>query len=449
MIPLMGATLSRWTPAYFATAFAALLAAEALVAAGLAYPAAPLLAPGSLVAVHLVTIGWLSLLMLGALHQFLPVIAARPLASDRAALVSLLLIGVGLAAMIGGFLALAGSGAAVWLLPVGGSSVLAGFLCAIANFAVTLSGVRPLPLPARFVAAALGFLVLTALLGLGFGLAFSLPSPPAWLAALAAQGLPLHLAAGIGGWFTLTAIGVGYKLLPMFMLAEEDRGRTGTGILLLLALGLGLAWAAALAAILLDLLDAPSSLAQAAGEAAFAAGLVLYLWDMRQLYRSRLRRQLELNSLTAAASLGLLALALAGALAAPLLPAALDWVPALLLLAVMGWLSFLGLGQLYKIVPFLTWLERYAPHLGRGRVPRVQDLVKESRARPWFALFLSGALLATAAALLAMPALGRVGAAMLLLSTLAIGRELLRARRAAPSATQPASSSRPSIIGSH
>ena len=446
MIPLTGATLSRWTPAYFATAFAALLAAEALVAGGLAYPAAPLLAPGSLVAVHLVTIGWLSLLMLGALHQFLPVIAARPLASDWAALVSLLLIGVGLAAMICGFLALTGSGAPVWLLPVGGSSVLAGFLCAIANFAVTLRGVRPLPLPARFVAAALGFLVLAALLGLSFGLAFSLPSPPAWLAVLAAQGLPLHLAAGIGGWFTLTAIGVGYKLLPMFMLAEEDRGRTGTGILLLLALGLGLAWAAALAAVLFD---ASSSLAEAAGEAAFAAGLVLYLWDMQRLYRSRLRRPLELNSLTAAASLGVLGLALAGALAAPLYPAALDAVPALLLLAVTGWLSLLGLGQLYKIVPFLTWLERYAPRLGRGRVPRVQDLVKESRARAWFGLFLSGALVTTAAALLAMPALARVGAAMLLLSTLVIGRELLRARRGAPSAPQPASPSRPSIIGSH
>ena len=92
MMPALGATLSRWTLTYFAAAFAALLGAEALVASGLAYPAAPLFAPGSLVAVHLVTIGWLSLLMLGALHQFLPVIAARPLASDGAALVALVMI---------------------------------------------------------------------------------------------------------------------------------------------------------------------------------------------------------------------------------------------------------------------------------------------------------------------------------------------------------------------
>lgn len=78
-----------------------------LVAGGLAYRAAPLFALGLLIAVHLVTVGSLSLLMLSA------------------------------------------------LLPFGGAAVLAGFLCAIANFIATLRGVQPLPLPARFVVAAL------------------------------------------------------------------------------------------------------------------------------------------------------------------------------------------------------------------------------------------------------------------------------------------------------
>jgi hypothetical protein len=446
MTPVMGATLSRWTLAYFATAFTALVAAEALVVGGVAYPAAPLFAPGSLVTVHLVTIGWLSLLMLGALHQFLPVIAARPLASDRAALIALVLIGVGLLAMIAGFAALGGDGAPVSLLPFGGTAVLAGFLCAIANFAVTLRGVRPLPLPARFVMAALGFLVATALLGIGFGAGFALPAPPQWLGALAAQGLPLHLLAGIGGWFALTAIGVGYKLLPMFMLAEEDRGRAGAGVLWLVALGTALAWVAGLVSILTQ---SRWQFAVAAGEIAAVAGFALYLWDMRRLYRSRHRRQLELNSVTAAASLVVLGFALLGAVAMRLAPHGTDWAGAVMLLALVGWLSLLALGQLYKIVPFLTWLERYAPRLGRGPVPRVQDLVNEARAWPWFALFLLGALIAAAAALLVAPRLGQLGAVLLLASTLAIGRELLHARRGAPSCPSPAASPHPSVIGGH
>lgn len=429
MTPIIGATLSRWTLAYFAAALAALLAAEALAAAGLAYPAAPLLAPWSLVAVHLVTIGWLSVLMLGALHQFLPVIAARPLASDRLALVALGLVEAGLAAMIAGFLALDGLGVPVALLPLGGSAVLAGFLCAAGNLGWTLRGTSPLPLPARFVVAALGFLALTALLGIGFGCAFALPAPPDWLAALVAQGLALHLLAGIGGWFALTAVGVSYKLLPMFMLAEEERGRLGTSILRLMVGGLVVAMCAGLIAVLADARWHPVA---EAGEAIFAAALVLYLWDARLLFRQRLRRGLELNSVTAAVSLAFLALALAGLVAVRVARGDAAAAAPLVLLALLGWLSLLGLGQLYKIVPFMTWLERYAPRLGRGPVPRVQDLVSETRARPWFAGFALGALACAAAAAIGAAGAARLGAALLFVSTLAVARELIRARRESP-----------------
>jgi hypothetical protein len=68
----------------------------------------------------------------------------------------------------------------------------------------------------------------------------------------------------------------------------------------------------------------------------------------------------------------------------------------------------------------------------------VQDLFNETRARPWFAVFLLGALVTTAAAALAAPQLGRLGAVLLLAATIAIGGELLRAQRGAPS--RPASS---------
>src|SRR3546814_6082240 len=67
---------------YFAAAVAALLAAEAAMAAGYGFPAAGLQAPDTLVLVHLVAIGWLSLLMCGAAFQFVPVLVARRLHSN-------------------------------------------------------------------------------------------------------------------------------------------------------------------------------------------------------------------------------------------------------------------------------------------------------------------------------------------------------------------------------
>lgn len=80
---MQGTTLSRWTLAYFAAAVIFLLAAETMMTLGFGYPAAALRAPQTLILVHCVTIGWLSLLMCGALFQFVPVLVAGPIYSKK------------------------------------------------------------------------------------------------------------------------------------------------------------------------------------------------------------------------------------------------------------------------------------------------------------------------------------------------------------------------------
>jgi hypothetical protein len=93
---------------YFAAALVSLLGAELLMAAGFGYPAAGLRTPDTLVLVHLAAIGWLSLLMCGALFQFVPVLIARPLHSNALTLPTLVSLLVGLAALLLGFLQLGG-----------------------------------------------------------------------------------------------------------------------------------------------------------------------------------------------------------------------------------------------------------------------------------------------------------------------------------------------------
>ena len=84
---------------------------------------------------------------------------------------------------------------------------------------------------------------------------------------------------------------------------------------------------------------------------------------------------------------------------------------ALVYLVAFGWLTGLGLSQLYKIVPFLTWLECYGPVMGRKPTPRVQDLVVERRGGGWFAVYFLAVVAGTGALLGGMPELFRLASA--------------------------------------
>ncbi len=426
---MTGVTLSRWTMSYFAAALVALVAALGLMTAGYGFPAAPSRGPETLVLIHLVAIGWLSLMMCGALFQFVPVLVARPIYSNTLPFSTLLCLVAGLAALLCGFLKLTGHPAPdLPFFPAAALLLAAGFGLALWNLGCTLWLARPLPLPARFVVVGLFSIGATVTLGAILALVLGNVTTHPHLLEVAANGLPIHIAAGLGGWLTFTAMGVSYRLLAMFMLAPElDRASTravfylGTAALTLGILG-------GLAAICLDgNLTAVLLAAAALGIAALAT----YGRDIVTLYRLRKRRVIELNSRMAIVALG----SLGGAVVLMVVLLALDrfteHAGAVIFLVGFGWLSGLGLAKLYKIVAFLTWLECYGPVLGKAPTPRVQDLVVETRARKWFMLYFAAVWTGTVLLLADAPSLFRIAAAAMLVATCGIIAELIRTRRLA------------------
>jgi len=424
---MTGTSLSRWTMSFFAAALIALAVAEVLMAAGFGFPNAGIREPDTLVLVHVVAIGWLSLLMCGALFQFVPVLVARPLYSNSLPLPTLLCLVSGLLALILGFLQLAGRiDSALPLFPAAGTLLTVGFALALWNLGRTLWPLGSLPLPARFVVVGLLSLAATVGYGVVFALVLGGSLVDETFVDLAASGLPVHAIAGLGGWLTFTAVGVSYRLLAMFMLAPELNGRRtravlylGTGAIALAVLGGG-------AAIRFGLgLPQILFLAGVLGLAAAA----LYGADIVQLYRARKRRHIELNSRMAGfalASLAASAVLMVALLALGRLP---DHAGAVVFLVAFGWLSGLGLAKLYKIVAFLTWLECYGPVLGKTTTPRVQDLVVETRAIKWFYLYFLAAWVGTATLLLDHALAFQVAAAGMLVATAGIVVQLVRTRR--------------------
>ncbi len=422
---MFGSVISRWTMAHFWVALACFVAAQAEMVVGIAYPAASLFDPMTLTVVHLLTIGWITVLMLGALHQFLPVITAQTIVAGKSALFSLIAIAVGLAGMEAGFLALGGVLPihCLYALPIGGTMVLGGFIAASLVLAKILWRTRPLPFAAKFVAVGLGFLLITATMGIVMGVAFARPELVPWPEVHAA-GFRLHLLAGLVGWFALTAMGVSYRLLSMFTLAPEERGQLGAAVLVLSAGGTVAAWLLGLA----NAVGLPVP-GEAVALGAAAVGVALYFVDMGRLYRARRRRKLELNTSMAAPPI----VAFAGCLIGVLLIAAgfTELIGPIGYLFIFGWLSGLGLSQLYKIVPFLTWLQRYGHLLGKQDVPRVQDLVDEQRDRPWFWLYFTAVALGFISGVLGLTLIWRIAIAGHLIATLMIVRALWLARHPA------------------
>lgn len=440
-----GATLSRWTMSYFAAACLMLVGGQGLMVAGYGYPFADVGAPETLVIVHILAIGWLSLLMAGALMQFVPVLIARPIVGGRFAAPALLLLLGGLGCLLGGFVAL--SGAAGWpllLLPAGGALLLAGFGLIAGILAVTLHSARPLSLPARFVATGLAALTGAALVGAAFTAALSGVAEGSPLDRLVAEGIALHAALGLGGWLSATAVGVSYRLFAMFLLAPELDRATGRAAWWAASLAVGLVVAAAVA-VLSGLFGGTWLFAAALALTLLAVGL--YGADVLHIYRARKRKEAELNIRASFAALGLFALSVLF-LNVPALRGG-EPVAALVYLFVFGWLTGLGLAQLYKIVAFLTWLEAYGPVLGRAPVPRVQDLVDERRAHILFRVYYGAVAVATLALAAGTTGLFRLAVAAQLLATLGLIREFVRARRLSvvPSALRaPAGMVRPHLF---
>ena len=419
-------TLSPWTMSYFAAACLFLMVGQGVMAAGYGHPFAAVEAPATLALVHVVVIGWLGLLMTGALLQFVPVLVAAPLRGRRLALPALMLLIPGLLLLLGGFAALGGAeGVSPAMLPSGALLLAMGFGLVIIMLAATLLSARPLPLPARFVAVGLGALIVAVLAGGAFTLVLTGAVTSAAAIALLLKGVPLHAALGLAGWLTFTAIGVSYRLLPMFMLAPDDTRATGR-----IVWWTGAAALAIVVASIVSIAVNSEAVEGARSTAAFLAvfATVLYAADVLRLLRQRRRKTVELNIRASYAAFAALFASVVMFAVPTTRVAAGEDAAALVYLFVFGWLTGLGLAQLYKIVPFLTWLECYGPVLGRVAVPRVQDLVEEKRASRWFFVYYLAVIAATLSLFAERSAAFRVATLAQLCATIGLMVELVRAR---------------------
>ena len=276
--------------------FALALAALVLGAAGLVWGApeiarGEMFAPHVLAIVHLFTLGWITTSILGALCQFLPVAVGTPIRSQRAAYLTLVLHGGGLALFVGGLLA----GSAV-VFRTGAILVVVALASFALNLALTLA--RSSQRDVTFWALVLADTFLVATLTLGALLAWNLHTG-AVLGAARIEWLAVHVHVALAGWVLMVMVGVAHRLLPMFLLSHGASERPAQVAIALLALGSAL--------LVLPLCHGGLHQTWVAGGGCLALGVGAFLAQAASFVRHRRRRAIDPGMKLALAGLGWLA----------------------------------------------------------------------------------------------------------------------------------------------
>jgi hypothetical protein len=338
-------------------------AAAAFVVAALAVPwlgtelAGHYYHPRLLALAHTATLGWVTLTIMGASYQLIPIVLEREVWSERLARWQLAFLVAGIVGMVGHFAIGRWSGL-VW----GAGLVALGIGLHLVNVALTVRGLGRWTFTARLVALALVGLALTALFGLALGIDKLWKFLPGALFA----NLHAHIHLALLGWVLPMVIGVAARVYPMFLLAREPDGWVGHAQFWGLALGVPL-----LVAGLLIERTAPA----VAGALLVTAAVAGHLAWVGEMVWRRKRPSLDwglrfvltgATFLPAATGLGL-------GFAADL------WSGPRLglgyaILALGGWVSLTIVGMMLKIVPFLVWYRAYGPHVGRRPVPTLAEL---------------------------------------------------------------------------
>ncbi len=392
--------------------FAAALVWLVLGAAGLV-AVAPELAQGGFLLPHVIavthcfTLGWITTSIFGALYQLFPVTLGVPARSVRVGHATFWVLEAGVVALVAGTWwwhpALVAAGWLTMFLAVGG---LAWNVLPQRRRAPR-GRVIGLYVSAGHMAFGLAMAVVAARIGAELG----------WWRLERLGYLAAHAHLAVVGFATLTAVGVGSRLLPMFLLShghsEWPLQRIGPLV------------GAGLAAFAVGELAHVGALVVAGG-VAMAAGIALYLWLGAAYFRHRARRALDPGLAQVAAAFGYLAVATGLGLAVLVTP---GFHPRLMVsyavAGIVGWISLLIVGIYQKIVPFLTWLHRFSARVGQPGVPRIAELTSPAAGWTAVGLLTAGVALLAAGVAAGAGAVARAGSL-----GFAVGTALLVAQHA-------------------
>jgi len=322
--------------------------------------------------IHLFLLGFVMIIIFGAMAQLIPVVLEVGHVVVDVYYVILPLLGVGATVMVLGFWMMPA------LLPFGGLLVLVAMITFAFENIATLKKTELRTLTVKTVAWSNGYLLLGILTGfvLALGLAGNLGIDIALM-------LKAHVYAVIAGYVVLTIMGLSLTLIPMFSLAHGFEQKAVERAFSLVIMGVALVFLGALFGF---------EWIMFVGYAVSFSGLLFYLWQIYIIYKLTVRKEMDVWAKSMIFAFITLMLSMALGLLY-FLTGILSVLHASVWFLLLGFVSSFITGHLYKIVPFLVWFERFAPLVGKEKVPMLHEMYSKEGASMMFWFTAAGVLI--------------------------------------------------------
>ncbi len=342
------------------------------------------LSPKLLSITHVLVLGWITMIIFGALYQLIPVIMEVKLYSEKLALVNFFIFGTGLVLLSASFWTFT-FGRSI-MLETGGVMVVLSMVLFAINTILSAVKTEVKNIENITIITAIFWLILTVVLGLIIVLNFAFQFIP----GSHLQLLKSHAHIGMVGWFLLLVVGVASKLMPMFLIVHKLPRKLLVYAYILINIGL----------IALSLgyyfFNEPWFLTLSA--TTVIAGIVSFLRFNFIAFSKRIRKKLDVGMKMSALGFILLGISLVFGLFSVLSLEFTSQIQTRIeisygVLLLFGFLSSLILGQTYKTLPFIVWLKKYQSKVGKQKVPLPLELYSDRIANIHLITFVLGIIM--------------------------------------------------------
>ncbi len=350
---------------------------------------------------HLYLLGFVMMVIFGAMYQLVPVVLEIPIFSKDFAYIQFYLFTGGILIFTFG----------LWdehytqILPYGAMLMYLSMLIFSANVFLTYRNIMRWDIVAKFIFVSNIFLIIGVTIGFIIALNLIYGFYPDILTLV-----QMHIATTIFGYVIMTIMGIGMILLPMFSLSHGFKQTAIEMAFYTIIIGLILFLFGSFFKI--DLLKF--------GGILFSTIAIFFaLYQMYLIFSTRIRKQNDFWAKNMMASFVTLIISFF-ILIAGVLTKNDTYYLLFGFTLFFGFFTFFVVGHIYKILPFLVWYQRYSPLVGKLKVPMLNDMVHEKVADAQFWITLAGLILAISAIILKTPVIFQIGAVIMGIGTLLV-----------------------------